>query len=259
MASQSLKLRHLVLSISVYVLVNFCLLSPAVCFSVGSQTASENSVIKVTGSSSQDVEANYVTVQLGVDSQNVTATHALDDNAARTTKVILRLKSIGFNNSEISTSQFNIQPVYDSYTDNNTGAYVTHLTGYSVSNSITVSTLQLEKVSDIIDEAVRAGANRIDSVNYGLSSSSFADLKKNLLAAAVQDAVDKAQVVLKPLQYHTTGVKTVTLNDGISPPLQSSANAPMSYSRDAAPNTPVFASTQTVQTSVSVTFFIQAN
>ena len=119
-------------------------------------------VISVTGSASVNIEPDLVTVRFGGETQKEKAAAALEANAELMQKVTASLREAGLGEDEISTSRFNIQAVYDSLQDQKTGGRSQILTGYKVSNILTVATSKLELVATIIDTGVAAGVNRVD-------------------------------------------------------------------------------------------------
>ena len=83
-----------------------------------------------------------------------------------------------------------------------------------------VETKSLDKAADIIDSAVEAGANRIDSVYFSLSPQKQIQFKDLLLEEAVKNAKSKAEKALAPLNHKIIGVKAVSLSEfGMPPPM----------------------------------------
>ncbi len=220
---------------------------------------SREKTISVTGQASTFVEPDRLNINFGVEVQKPTAKEALDENSDKMNKVIDAIKSAGINDDEISTSQFSIYPVYESYQEKETGIYKQRLTGYSVSNIIHVKTPKLDLVSNIIDAAVDVGVNRVDSVSFSLSEKKQQQLSDDLLAEAIKNAKSKAEKALVPLNYQIIGVKYVSLTDGgyYPPPV------PMYYKEAAMDSmssvTPIFSSDQQVSASATVVFLIGSN
>jgi len=215
---------------------------------------SREKTISVTGYATAKVNPDLLTIQFGVEAQEKTAKEALDANSALMTQVIDSIKKAGVTDKEISTAQLTIYPVYESYQENGTGIYKQRLTGYSVSNIIRVETKNLSLASAIIDSGVAAGANRVDSVSFGLSPAKQTQTSDDLLGDAVENARLKADKTIAPLNYKVIGVKYVSLSefDMRPPPVVYGA-----YSREAASvSTPIFSSDQQVTTSVNIVFII---
>ena len=219
---------------------------------------SREKTISVTGMASASVKPDQLNINFGVETQEKTAKAALDSNSADMDKIISAIESAGILESEISTSSFNISPVYNSYENKTTGMWTQELVGYRVSNIVKVSTSKLDSAASIIDNAVNAGANRVDSVYFALSPAKQQSLKDDLLGKAITNAKSKAEMALAPLDHKIIGVKMVSLNEFAMPqPMYGGVAYSMSEAVRAP--TPVFSSDQDVTTSVNVVFIIGSN
>ena len=217
---------------------------------------SREKTISVSGTASTTIKPDLLNIQFGVEIQKPTAKEALDANSALMSQVIDAIRGAGITDSEISTAQFSIYPVYESYQEKETGIYKQKLTGYNVSNIIKVKTTKLNLVSNVIDSAVAVGVNRVDSVFFSLSPDRQKALSDDLLSKAIENARERAENALTPLDYQIIGVKAVVLDSVSSPPPMPYYYAKMEGAMDAAPSTPVFSSDQDVSTSASVVFLI---
>lgn len=217
---------------------------------------SREKTISVSGTASTTIKPDLLNVQFGVEVQKPTAKEALDANSAMMSQVVDAIKVVGITESEISTAQFSIYPVYESYQEKETGIYKQKLTGYSVSNIIKVKTTKLDLVSNVIDAAVAAGVNRVDSVFFSLSPDRQKALSDDLLSKAIENAKSRAEKALTPLNYQIIGVKAVVLDSVSSPPPMPYYYAKAEGAMDAVSSTPVFSSNQDVSTSASVVFLI---
>ena len=97
----------------------------------------------VTGMATDYVKPDQLNISFGVETQEKTAKEALDSNSVQMNNIISAIKQSGISESEISTSSFNIYPVYESYEDKLTGRWTQEIVGYGVSNIITVQTSKL--------------------------------------------------------------------------------------------------------------------
>ena len=220
---------------------------------------SREKVISVTGTATESVEPDLLVITFGMETQEKTAKEALDSNSIQMNTVISAIKQAGISESEISTSSFNIYPVYESHEDKLTGRWTQEIVGYGVSNIVTVQTAKLDSAASIIDNAVNSGVNRVDSVYFSLASSTQQKLKDDLLEKAVINAKIRAEKALKPLDYQIIGVKYVSLDEFVIPyPTPMYKGAVMDMAESRAP-TPVFSSDQEISTSAQVVFIIGSN
>ena len=220
---------------------------------------SREKVISVTGTATSSVDPDLLVIQFGVETQEKTASQALASNSNLMTSVIGAITSAGISDDELSTSSLNIQPIYDSYQDKATGKYTQELIGYRVSNIVIVETKKLDSAAEIIDGAVSAGVNRIDSVYFTLSPQKQLEVKDNLISQAIKNAESKANKALLPLNHKIIGVKSISLSEfGIPYPPNTYAEAAYDVSF-AKSSTPVFSSNQDVSTTANVIFLIGSN
>ena len=222
---------------------------------------SREKTISVTGVATSSVEPDLLTVRFGTETQEKTAQQALASNSELMNKVISALNNAGISEDEISTSSLTIYPVYESYRDESSN-YRSELVGYKVSNIISVETKKLDSAAAIIDGAVAAGVNRVDSVYFSISPERHTMLKDKLLEDAVTNAKEKAQNALAPLDHKIIGVKSISLSEFAipypTPMFQGDFAMAESTMKMAAP-TPVFSSDQDVTTSANVVFLIGSN
>jgi len=222
----------------------------------------DDKIISVTGTASTSVEPDLLVITFGVETQEITAKQALDANSQTMNGIIDAIKITGITEDEINTSRFNIHPVYEGYEDEITKRWKQELTGYRVTNTVTVETAELDLAADIIDGAVTAGANRVDNVSFTLSPEKHMQLKDELIEQAIMNAKTKAENALSPLDYSITGVKAVFLSEfGMFPP-PPMPMFDMAFDESFAmksSGTPVFSSDQDVSTTANVIFTIGKN
>ncbi len=215
--------------------------------------ASRERTVSVTGSATESVTPDLVTVQFGVDTDAKTAKDAINENSQLMNTVVAAVQSAGVTTDEISTAGFSIYPVYnDSVPDPTTGIHKSVLTGYRASNTLYVKTTKLSLAGSIVDSAVGAGANRVDNISFSLSPDKQQSMQDDLLGKAVLNAKSRAEKAIGPLSQKIIGVKTVSLSEFTPSPM------PMYYGAMAMvdKSTPVFTANQQVTTTVNVTFLI---
>lgn len=164
--------------------------------------------VSVTGTASAVLDPDILTIELGVETQASTAMAALAENSALMEDVFEALREAGLSDGEASTSRLEVYPVYDYEQDDPV------MIGYMAVNTVSVSTEMLDAAGTIIDGAIKAGANRVDYVSFGLSPERMGEARDQLIGAAVLDARAKADLALEPLGYGVIGVKSVDLDEG---------------------------------------------
>lgn len=135
--------------------------------SVAAQTAPGETTrpsITVTGESSITAVADQARVELGVVSQGANAREAAERNAQRLERVLAELRRALRRGSTIETVGYTLNPDYQYPRD---GGQPT-ITGYTATNVVRVTTDDLTQVGPIVDTAIRAGANNVQSLQFTL-------------------------------------------------------------------------------------------
>lgn len=202
--------------------------------------------IAVVGSGKVIVVPDQATVRLGVVIEKSTAKAARDAAAAAMTKVVAAIKALGINKRDIATSAVSLGPVYD-----HPQGSAPKIRGYQLQNIVTVTVRDLDVLSDVLDDAVTAGATSVDGVSFDVADRAAAEAKAR--EAAVKDARAKADTLASGLGVRITGVSSVS--ESVSTPVwyERSFGA-AAAAQDA--STPVLAGTTDVVITVSVTFLI---
>ena len=139
--------------------------------------------IAVTGIGEAAAAPDMAVLNLGVQTQGATAAEALRQNSMQMRATIETLEELGIEERDIQTSGLMVNPRYD-YERNNANP---PLIGFTASNTASVKLRDLEKAGEVIDEAVRSGANSLSGISFD-----FAD-PEPLHERARRDAVAKAQ------------------------------------------------------------------
>lgn len=203
----------------------------------------------VSGTASTKAVPDRAIVTFAVETRDSTAAAALAKNSATMNRVLAALEDAGVQKNETSTAYFNIFPIYN-YTQSGN---VQSLQGYTVTNSLTVSSARTGNVSSWIDAAVQAGANRVDNVQFVFSDGQLAKIQSALIENAIDNARAKADTIAAKIGVQITGVQSVASID--SGPIPGPFYA--AQSQLGASGTPIVVGGQQVSASVSVTYVIR--
>ena len=151
------------------------------------------------------VAPDMATINLGVNTDAPTAAEALRANAAKMTAVIAALKKGGLGDRDIQTSNLSINPQY--VYEQNTPP---RLTGYQVSNQVTVTVRDLARLGQAVDATVNAGANSAGGISLGLADPSAAENAAR--QAAVKALNAKADLYARATVYRV--VRIISLSEG---------------------------------------------
>lgn len=150
---------------------------------------SQQSGIWVHGLGSVTVIPDIALLELGVEAKSTTVAAARDQAAQAMESIKTVLADMGIDSPDIATRFFNIQPEY-TY---NERARRQEITGYRVTNTLSVKVRTLESIGTLIDKAVFAGGDltRINNVRFTVEDPS--PYSTQARQVAVEDAIEKAQ------------------------------------------------------------------
>ena len=151
------------------------------------------SAITVSGQGSAYGAPDVVDIQIGVQAQARTVADARDQAATAMDAVNKSIKGNGVADADIRTVQFSIDPRYT--TPPGGGSSV--LTGYQVSNVVSVRIRKIDTAGKIIDDAASAGGNNTTIRSISFSILDQTKLQAEAREAAVKDAKDRADKLAK--------------------------------------------------------------
>ena len=145
--------------------------------------------ISVTGTGKVELTPDTAYIYIGVHSEGPDAVEAVSSNNEKSEAVKDALVALGVDEKDIQTTNFSIypQPRYDDQ-----GQPTGEIT-YMVDNTVYVKVSDLDMVGEILDAAVKAGANSINGISFDLEDKSAA------MAEAREKAVDDANVQAQQL------------------------------------------------------------
>ena len=151
--------------------------------------------ISVTGAGQVTLAPDIAYIYIGVHTEAASATEAVSDNSTKTQKVTDALKELGLAKEDIRTTNFSIWPSQQYGPDGK-------LTGtiYMVDNTVYVTVRDIEKLGELLDTTIQAGANSINSIQFDLED------KTEALSQARKAAVENAKKQAKELA-DAAGVK----------------------------------------------------
>lgn len=158
--------------------------------------------IDVTGTTTLTVDPDKAEILLGVETQAVTAIESQQQNANIMQKVKNALRAAGVQDKDIETSQYSVNVIRD-YTEKGQQKII----GYKTVNIIKISTTKLSSAGALIDAAIDAGADRVDSVQFTLTKSKEAEIRKEAILKASQNARERADAIANGLDIKLTKVK----------------------------------------------------
>ena len=148
--------------------------------------------ISVNGEGLERGKPDEARLSAGVVTQAPTAAAALTANTTAMNRVFAALKMIGIADNKIQTSNFSVQPQYAPFRPDAPEPRNT-ITGYQVSNQVSVTLDDLNKLGPALDALVRSGANQVGGVSFAIANPK--PLAERARTAAVADAAAKAKTL----------------------------------------------------------------
>ena len=144
--------------------------------------------VSVSGSGTAYLVPDIAYIYVGVHTEKLTASEAVAENTSQTQQMIQALTEFGIDPKDIRTTNFSIWPQdkYDPMTGTPTGEKV-----YSVDNTVYVTIRDINKLGDLLDTVVAAGANTVNSIQFDVADKDAA--LKQARADAVKNAATQAQ------------------------------------------------------------------
>lgn len=143
--------------------------------------------LTVAGAGVVSIMADQASVVVGVEEISDNVLEAQSSVNSKINAISEALLQAGVEPKNLSTEQIYIDTNYD------TTFTVRRMTGYTVSNRISITTSEIDKLGEYIDLAFKAGANTLGSVSFSAKETEPA--QEEALRLAVENAREKAEVI----------------------------------------------------------------
>ena len=220
-------------------------LALALALSACGPTASvQPRTLNVSGNGSVSLAPDIAYIYIGVHTDDADLATGVNKNNTQTQALVDALKNAGVAGADIQTSNFSVYTNNNQSFDKLTGQTTNNGTYYSVDNTVYVTIRDLTKLGSLLNTAVGAGANSINSISFDVADKTAA------MTQARQKAMTNASTLAAELAK-TAGVKLGDIQN-----ITYSDNSPMPYygmggGGASAPNASV--PIQPGQTQISVT------
>jgi uncharacterized protein YggE len=156
-------------------------------------TAPSQKTLSTSGTVTKTVAPDKVDIVLNVETWSDSAQTSQTDNARISDAVRNALADLGVTNVKTLSYYENEQYIWNSsYSRQDKNGYITV-------NSLQITLTDITKAGSVIDAAVNAGANRVQSVSFGLTDSTQNTIKAQALEEATASAKLKAESMAKGL------------------------------------------------------------
>ena len=200
--------------------------------------------LNVTGAGLVYLTPDIAYINVGVHTEKSTASEAVAESNAQTAKVIDALTKSGVDPKDIRTTNFSIWPSQQYGPDGTVTGTV-----YMVDNTVYVTVRKLDKLGDLLDTVVKAGANNINSIQFDVDDKT--DALSQARQAAVTDARKQADELTKATNVGLGEVQTISYYDSTAPITVQYAKADM---MTAGASVPVQAGSMQISTTVTIVY-----
>ncbi len=193
-------------------------------------------IVRAVGQSTVSVKPDLARIDFSVVTQALTAQDASGQNAARAASLISQLQLFS-PNADIRTLNYSLTP---NYTYPGNGGLPT-LVGYTVSNTIRLTTGDLGNTGPLIDRGIQAGANQVSSLQFGLKDEQPA--RAQALRQATAQAKAHADAMAAGAGLHTGAFRSI--QEGVGVNIVGTLGV-------AAPSTPIVSGSVDIEATVTI-------
>ena len=167
--------------------------------------------ISVTGTGKVTAKNDRATVRVNVETKAKDSKEAARENARIMSDVKYAVIEAGANAQKIETLNYTMAPVYR-YNDKGKQIFET----YKATNTMKIEVNDIDKTGEVMDAATKAGATRVDSVEFSVSHPER--YRDEALEKATADAKRKADLIAANLGR--TVVNVISVNEDMTPVYQ---------------------------------------
>ncbi|MBD0313652.1 MAG: SIMPL domain-containing protein [Microcoleus sp. T3-bin5] len=201
--------------------------------------------LSVTGRGVEAIPTTQTQVALGVEVQGKTAAEVQQEAARRSSAVVALLRSRQV--QKLETTGITLSPSY-TYENNQQ-----RLIGYIATNTVSFR-LNTQSAGTLLDDAVQAGATRIQGVSFVAADSAIEQAQKQALKKATQDAQAQADAVFSALNLKRGEILNIQVNGASAPPPPMYRQAAAARLGNVDFTTPVVGGEQQIEASVTLQF-----
>jgi uncharacterized protein YggE len=187
-------------------------------------------------------------IYVGVHTEEASASEAVDANKVQTSAVIDALKGAGVDDKDIRTTNFSIWPSQQYSPD---GAVTGTI--YMVDNTVYVVVRNLDGLGNLLDDAISAGANSINSIQFDVADKTEA--VKEARAKAVEDAKTQAEELAAAAGVSLGDIQSISFYDSSPYPVSEGKGGGGGVAMESA--VPIQPGQLTISVTVNLTYAIK--
>ena len=205
--------------------------------------------LNVNGLGQVNLTPDIAYIYIGVHTEGATASEAVEANKGQTSSLISSIKKSGVDEKDIRTTNFSIWPSQQYGPDGTISGTV-----YMVDNTVYITVRELDGLGDLLDSAISAGANTINSIQFDVADK--AQALKDARTKAVADAQAQAQELAEAAGVSLGEIQTINFYENSAYPVDmGKGGGGVAY--DAASAVPIQPGQLTVSVNVNLTYSIK--
>ena len=205
--------------------------------------------LNVNGLGQANLTPAVAYIYIGVHTEGATASEAVEANKGQTSSLISSIKESGVDEKDIRTTNFSIWPSQQYGPDGTISGTV-----YMVDNTVYITVRELDGLGDLLDSAISAGANTINSIQFDVADK--AQALKDARTKAVADAQAQAQELAEAAGVSLGEIQTINFYENSAYPVDmGKGGGGVAY--DAASAVPIQPGQLTVSVNVNLTYSIK--
>ncbi len=165
--------------------------------------------ISVTGNGEASGSPDQAQISVGVQTVEATVVDASRANQAIIERIMAALKTHDIDEDNIQTSNYSIWPQQQH--DPRHSDEVT-ITGYHVSNMVTVIVEDIDNVGEVLAAVTNAGANSVHGINFAVKDTDA--LEQQARKSAMEDARSRAQSLAELAGVELGDILTISTSSG---------------------------------------------
>ncbi|MFK5599382.1 SIMPL domain-containing protein [Methylobacterium sp. HMF5984] len=205
--------------------------------------------ISVTGRAHAIQAPDFAEVTIGVEARAGNAAAALDVTSKGVAGIVALGRDLGIPAGDVGTAAVVLEPATRTVTRPN-GTSQDEPDGYRASNRVTVRLADMGRLGDLLRRALEAGANRIDSIGFGLTDPDRVEAA--LQVEAARNARTQAASLAEAVGAHLGGLCSLSTSRTAVPMAMQASRAAAAPKR-----VPIEAGTIGSSAEVTATFAIE--
>ncbi|QLK24890.1 SIMPL domain-containing protein [Natrinema zhouii] len=208
-----------------------------------SNASAADGEITVSASGEVEAEPDQAVVSVGVEASGESADAVTEALSSGADGLRAAFDDLGIPEENVEEGQYRVYPARGRNAD-----------GFEGRHSFRVTVTEVDRVGEVIDAAVEAGADDVGHVSFTVTEETRSELRKDAIDAALSNADDEASHIADNREVELEGTTAVTTGDVQVHSVRRETAATDDAASGGAPPTEIDAEPVSVSASVTVTY-----